>query len=192
MATPQKPKFNVSPDNDDVPDIPDEIQADEEQPIGLTADQLNEQGFNDEQDEAEVRKLNPPTGDWFKEDTFEYVKRVNTEDQMTGDIDHSGRTLMTFTGRPEPRTANGIDYQPMFFIRISPDRRYKQDKPQEVDLAYKLFLKAKELYLALYAEKPRNLGQLKDMLCEASYVVRSMNGDNGAIAVDIKPKRQQR
>lgn len=190
MATPQKPKFNVT--TDEIPEMPDEIHADADQGAGLTADQLNEQGFNDEQDEAELKKLNPPTGDWLKENTFDYVKRVNLEDQMVGDIDPSGRTFMTFTGKPEPRTANGIEYQPMFFVRISPDRRYKQDKPQEVDMAHKLYLKAKELYLSLHAEKPRNFGQLITMLCEDNYVIRSMNGDNGAIAVDIKPKRQQR
>lgn len=160
--------------------------------VGLTLDQLNNIGFNNQQDEAEYAKLNPPVGDWVKEDRWQFSTRLNSNDDSPNDINSSGRTTLNFMGKPESRQANGLEYQPMLFLRISPDRRYKQDKPTEVDMAYKLFLRAKELYLQLNSETPKNIGQLVNMLCEDSFVLRTMNGDNGPVVVDIKAKRQQR
>lgn len=162
------------------------------EPTSLTLDQLNNVGFNDKQDEAEYSKLNPPVGDWLKEDRWACSIRVNNSDIANTDLDSNGRTTLNFMGKPESRQANGIEYQPMLFLRISPDIRYKQDKPTEVDMAYKLFLRAKELYLQLNSEKPKNIGQLVNMLTEDSFVLRTMNGDNGPIVVDIKVKRQAR
>lgn len=162
------------------------------EPVGLTLDQLNQIGFNNQQDESEYAKLNPPVGDWIKEDRWQFSTRLNTNDSSPKDINSSGRTTLNFMGKPESRQANGLEYQPMLFLRISPDIRYKQDKPTEVDMAYKLFLRAKEIYLQANSQKPSNIGQLVNMLCEDSFVLRTMNGDNGPLVVDIKVKRQQK
>lgn len=182
-----------TPDDDDIPEIPPAFDgsngSSDTLNEGLTLEELNERGFNDAQDEEELKKLNPPTGDWIKDDRWVVAKRTNTEDSSEGDLDTQGRTIFTFQGKPQARTANGLEYQPTFFLRVSPDRRFKADKPQEVDMAYKLFLKTKELYISSKGEKPKNIGQLVKMLIEDSYIVRSMNGDSGAIAVDIKPLR---
>jgi hypothetical protein len=157
----------------------------------LTLEQLNELGFDDERDEAELAKLNPPTGDWMKSDTWELSQNTYTDNNAPGDIDPAGRTVFVITGKPEPRTANGMEYQPTLRIRISPDKRYKQDEPTKVDGLYKLFLEAKELYLAMKGEKVRKMGQLLKMLCEDSYVARTMKGDNNPV-VQLKLKTQMR
>jgi len=173
--------------------MPEEFNEDDiaAEATTLTLDQLNNLGFNDAQDEAEYAKLNPPVGDWTKEDRWQFSSRVNNADTMSTDISSSGRTVLNFMGKPESRIANGLEYQPMLFLRLSPDIRYKQDKPTDVDMAYKLFLRAKELYLHLNSEKPRYIGQLIKMLVEDSFVLRTMNGDNGPIVVDIKAKSQR-
>lgn len=190
-----KPVTAMNPDDDKNDDfkMPEEFEADP-LPNGegaLSADALNSMGFNDTQDELERQKMNPPVGDWDKEDRWEYEKRVNSEDRQVGDIDGAGRTFLIFKGKPKSREANGLDYEPMLFLRISPDKRYKQDKPTEVDSSYKLFLKVKDMYIEKKGEKVKNFGQLKSMLEEDSYVVRTMNGDNGAIVVDVRVKRQR-
>lgn len=175
-----------------VPSVPSEYIADEQNGSSsgtLSLDDLGNIGFNDTQDEAERAKLNPPTGDWEKDDRWEFKKTVNNNDSITGDIDPTGRTYLSFAGKPIARQANGIEYQPMMFIRLSPDRRYKVDKPTDVDMAYKLFLKAKDIYLELKAEKPTKLLNLVTMITEDNIILRTMNGDNGPIVVDIKAKK---
>lgn len=158
----------------------------------LSLDQLNELTFDDSRDEAERAKINPPTGDWEKEDRWKFDKRVNAADSVHGDIDPTGRTFFNVFGKAKTRVVGDISHDPTLFLRISPDIRYKQDKPNEVDMAYKLFLKAKDVYTELYEQKPTKLGQLITMLEEDNYVVRTMNGDNGPVIVDVKVKRNRR
>jgi hypothetical protein len=154
----------------------------------LSLDDLANVAFNEAQDEAEYSKLNPPIGDWIKDDRFQFKKSVNLEDSMPNDIDH-GRTYLSFSGKPAPRAANGMEYQPVLFLRISPDLRYKKDDPGKIDSAYKLCLRAKEAYLTSKGEKCKNLAQMVSFLVEDEYVLRTMNGDNGPLVVDIKAKR---
>lgn len=177
---------------DDVPIIPGERPAAQIVDGTLSLDQLNDLSFDDGRDEVERAKINPPTGDWEKEDRWKFEKRVNAADSVHGDIDPSGRTFLNIVGKPKQREANGISYEPTLFLRISPDIRYKQDKPNEVDMAYKLFLRAKDMYTEMHSEKPTKLGQLITMLEEDNYVLRTMNGDNGAVVVDVKMKRSRR
>src|SRR3990167_11215321 len=158
----------------------------------LSDSDVDEIGFNDEQDEAERAKLNHPTGDWEKDDSWKSEKRVQAGNCMPGDLDSAGRTSFNVMGKPKPRQQAGLEYEPTLFLRLSPDRRYKEDKPTDVDMAYKLFLKAKDVYIALHSEKPATLRQLRVMLEEDNYVVRTMNGDNGPVVVDIKVKRERR
>lgn len=197
MATRNNTPVNtVNADDEDEFNIPDEVDIPEHsndvivpQQGALSLQDLDNIGFNDARDEQERAKLNPPTGDWEKEDQWKADIRCQQGNCMPGDLDPTGRTSLNFMGKPKPRQANGMEYEPMLFIRLSPDIRYKEDDPSKTDMAYKLFLKAKDLYMELYKEKPRNLKQLMTMLREDAYIVRTMNGDNGPIVVDIKAKR---
>lgn len=176
----------------DVPTLPTDRPATNIVEGTLSLDDLNSLGFDDSRDETERAKINPPTGDWEKEDRWKFEKRVNAADSVHGDIDPTGRTFLNVVGKPKQREANGISYEPMLFLRLSPDIRYKQDKPAEVDMAYKLFLKAKDMYTEMYSEKPTKLGQLIAMLEEDSYILRTMSGDSGPVIVDMKVKRSRR
>lgn len=161
----------------------------------LSFDQLNNMVFDEERDESEFAKLNPPSGDWKKEDRWDFAEkdvRVNVEDSIPGDVDGRGRTTFNFAGKPAARQAHGMEYHPTLFLRISPDIRRKKDKPDEVDMAYKLFLKAKEMYITLKGEKVQKMVQLVDMLVEDNYILRTMNGDSGPVVVDIKVERKVR
>ena len=178
-------EFNVPTDNN--------TNSQHSDVTGMLSDSdVDEMGFNDEQDEAERAKLNPPTGDWEKTDSWKSEKRVQVGNCMPNDLDDAGRTSFNVMGKPKPRQQAGLEYEPVLFLRISPDLRYKEDKPTDVDMAYKLFLKAKDVYIALNGEKPKNMRQLRVMLEEENYIVRTMNGDNGPIVVDIKVKRERK
>ena len=204
MASRNNVNTQVVPSEDDIDDLPPELgeESSASMPVsngssssssaGISLDDLKGLGFNDEQDEYERAKLDAPTGDWEKADRWKIEKRVYVGDCVLGDIDPVGRTVLTVSGKPKPRTANSIEYEPMLFVRISPDRRYKVDKPSEVDNAYKLFLQSKDVYLALKQERVRNIGQLIAMLVEDVYLVRTMNGDNGPIVVGLKAKVERR
>lgn len=188
----------TSPDTNEEFDMPAEFADDPTLPpahSGSTSTvqsmsdaDFDQQSFNDDQDELERAKLNPPVGDWKKDTSWEYSKQVIVDDQQQGDFDPTGRTFLVFAGKPVAREANGLQYEPALRLRISPDKRYKADKPTEVDTAYKLFLKAKDVFLEAKGQKPKNMAELRNMLQHDAYIIRTMNGDNGAIVVDVKLK----
>lgn len=207
MANRNNVNTKVSEDNDDIDDLPTEI-TDEQVPQGnrstnssangemvvggLGLDTWDEKGFNDDRDEIERTKLDAPPGDWFKKERWEFEERVYANDTMPDDLNPAGRTFFTFKGEPESRVANGgMVYTPNMYLRISPDIRYKLDKPDVVDMAYKLFLRAKDLFLDVKGEKatPRKLIMF---LSEDEYTVRTMRGDNSPIIVDVKKTVQRR
>lgn len=205
MATRTTKVEDIDTDIPELPDLPEGDEFDETKVQGsngsasspsvsgsLSSDDLDSLGFNDKRDEAERAKINPPAGDWDKEEPWKFEKRVRAGDSQPGDIDPEGRTSLSFWGKPKAKQANGMEYEPTLFIRISPDVRYKEDDPTKVDMAYKLFLQAKDLYISLYEEKPKNLGQLRKMLMEDVYIVRTMNGDTGPIVTNIRAKQRKR
>lgn len=146
-----------------------------------------------EQFEDSYKKLNPPKGDWEKDDRWTFEYRFNENDSQPGDINAAGRSFLTFSGKPAAREVGGISYQPMLFLKVSPDARFKADKPAEHDLSHRLWLKANnELFMALNEREPKNSLEVKAMLQEGHYVMRTMNGDNGPIVVDIRQKRVKR
>lgn len=187
--------------NEVVDDIPDELD-DEESAVspgtnqgssaGMSLEDLSGMSMDDARDEEERKRLDPPSGDWIKDDTWKFEKRVNTQDVSHGDIDSSGRTFFSVYGKPQSRVKDGIEYTPTLFIRMSPDIRYKVDDPSKVDLSYRLYLKAKDLYLYINQEKVRTFGQLIGMLESEDYLVRTMTGDNGPLVIDLKPKVNKR
>jgi len=190
--------------NDDIDVIPDELDDEGSKPSstsaqvngqssstssGMTIDQLNATGFDNKRDDHTYRTLNNPTGDWLKTERWKFSKVVYEGDCMPGDIDPTGRTMLIVSGKPNPRQVGDIEYAPDLFLRISPDIRYKKDKPGEIDNSHKLYIKAKEdVYLSIHSERATSFGQLIAMLEEDSYKVRTMNGDNGPIILDIKDK----
>lgn len=168
--------------------------TDTESTGALASSDLATMSFNDTQDEEERKRLFPPAGDWLKVDEFDSSDpEFRSDDCQLGDISPKGRMILSFMGKPEARyNSTGDEFQPTLFIRISPDRRYKIDKPSEVDLAYKMFLRAKDLYLEIKGEKPVNPEELRVMLASESYTIRTMQGDSGPFCLDIKPNRKAR
>ena len=199
MSTRNTTTHTPLPTIDDIPDeLDDEPTTGSTSPkangqqltgAGMSLDQLNTMGFDDSRDELIRQKLTPPTGDWVKSERWKLQKIVYIGDSQPGDVDPEGRTMFVVSGKPDARQANSMEYQPQLFVRLSPDVRYKPDKPEEIDNAHKLFNKAKtDVYIALHSEKPTRFAQFITMLEEDSYVVRTMNGDNGPIVVDIKAR----
>lgn len=181
-----------SEDNDDIDDIADELNDGNtpETPStdsrangnmmasGLSLDQLDEKGFNEERDEQTRLTLNTPGGDWIKRDRWECEVRVRENDCMPDDLDPSGRTFFLLSGEPETRVVGGHAYTPKMFMRISPDIRWKPDAPDTIDMAHKLFMRAKDLYLDVKRERatPR---KLIAFLESDEYAVNTMPGNGG-------------
>lgn len=198
-TSPQLSTYNV----DDIPElgaIPDEIN-DEGQghnhyttaEATIDLESLRGLGFNHKQDELERAKMTPPRGDWEKEEPFTFEVSFNEADSAPGDcFPTRGRVYYKFAGYPKPRVVNGLSYRPMLFLRISPDKRQKQDDPTKTDKSYQLFLEAKDLYLAQKGESASDQAQLITLLVEHSYLVNTMNGDNGVVVLHVKDKRQPR
>ncbi len=186
---------NVNPkgseENDDIDDLPSEITSEETSrntdarangqttTSGMSLDELDERGFNDERDEETRLKLITPGGDWLKKERWEFEQRVFANDSMPDDLDPAGRTFFIFKGPAEPRVANGGHvYTPDMFFRISPDIRYKPDNPDQLDMPHKLFMRAKDLFLEVRGERatPR---KLIDFLENEEYTVNTMPGNSG-------------
>jgi len=175
--------------DDDVDAIPEEHIVND---ISNTVSALSVEALNDltpsnrQRDELERQKLTHPVGDWVKVDRWEqHDPRIFTEDSQPGDINPAGRTMLSFSGKCQPRVVNGIEHDPMFFLRISPDLRQNQNNDKVPDMAYKLWLRVEELYLTLYGAQWETGRQLFTMLTEDTFIIRTMKGDNKPI-VDIK------
>lgn len=179
-------------------DVPPTFESDEpassssNNVVGLSMDELLGKSLDNTRDEADYAAMYPPTGDWIKEKSWLVDKFVYTQDQQPGDIDPAGRTFLTFEGFPNSRVANGQEYEPKLRLRISPDKRTKQDNPKEVDSAYKLYLEAKEVYLALHGETCKQMAKLVHCLMHDSYAVRTMRGDQGPLIIQVKDKSKVR
>ena len=221
MATPVK-QNRVSPDDyidsvdtapvskpsthigDDIPDMPDEY-IDSPSDIeditnntgpsvqgALSTDDLDNYTRDSAKSEHVRSLVNAPTGDWVKDDRWMYEKRVYQGNCEHGDLDPVGRTVLQFNGKPKARVVSSIEHQPMLFLRISPDVRYKKDEPNKLDMMTKLFSQAEDLYLSLNGKVWSTLRELRVMLENDDYIVRTMNGDSGAVIVGLKAIRAQR
>lgn len=209
MAT--KPSVQVSgievgsdipsiPELDDLPDIPDELDDDVTGPIApvssgnsynaLSSEDLENMSFDGlaARDEANRAKIDPPAGDWLKDDRWVFGSRIAEGNCEVGDINPVGRTIFSVMGKPKARQVDGIDHQPTLFIRVSPDIRYKEDG-KTFDSMHRMWLRVKDLHLALHDAKLSTPKQLKSMLEEDEYVVRTMRGDDGPIVVGVKMRQ---
>lgn len=189
-------------DDDDIPESMDDSQVkprvtsagtngNTSSSAGMSLEELDERGFDEARDERIRAAMDPPSGDWFKIGRWEWEKRNYTNDTMPDDIDPAGRTFFQFTGEVESRTMGEHTYTPKLFLRISPDVRFKVDKPEEIDIAHKLWLRAKDLYLKVKLEKP-TIRKLVMFLAEDDYIVRTMKGDSSPITVDVRQKVERR
>jgi hypothetical protein len=201
--TTQMPAPKAAHSNDDlIPDIPDEINDEgtvrsntftsSENTVDLET--LRGLGFNKEQDELDRKKLNPPRGDYEKEGPFRFEARIFDGDCAMGDINPQGRTVYNFSGTPKTLVVNGMEYKPTLFISMSPDVRHQERDPSKVDNKRKLFVQAKDLFLALHGREAANHAELVVMLMEDPYVINTMvrTDDGGLQVVNIKKKVQRR
>lgn len=157
---------------------------------GLSIDELNAKGFDNEERDAEnYKRMNPPAGDWVKKSHWTYEKFVISDDRQPGDVDPAGRTILSFTGKPETRIVDGIDYEPMIRLRISPDLRTKEnERTGEVEntLDHKLYLFVKfELYVAMKGEKPRSIGDIARFLEYDEFGFRTMKGTDSPVILEL-------
>lgn len=194
-----------SDDNDDIDNIPVEMDDSQNRASmsnaatngntssaeGMSLEELDEKGFNETRDEQLRAAMDPPAGDWFKSTRAEWEKRVYVNDTMPDDLDPAGRTFFSFTVEVDSRTMGEHTYTPKLFLRISPDARFKQDEPEKIDMAHKLWLRAKDLYLSVKEEKP-TIRKLIMFLAEDDYILRTMKGDNSPVVVDVKRKVERR
>lgn len=194
MAT--KPNTNSTLDinEDDVDAVPEEhIVNNTDNTAALSIDALNDlTPANRQRDELERQKLTPPIGDWIKDTRWTMnAPIVYSGDSEQGDINPAGRTMLSFSGKCQTRTVNSIEYDPQFYLRISPDKRMSKNNEKVVDMPYKMWLKVEDLYLSLNGAKWTTGKQLFSMLMEDTFVIRTMAGDNNPI-VDIKPQQRKR
>lgn len=209
MASPTKPRFNAVADTDtntedisdtaethkgftadDLPETPSNGTSNQQ---GMSMEELDDVEFDTERDEQTRKLMTLPRGDWVKEDRWEFAgKVVFNQDSQPGDIDPAGRTIFSFTGKPNPRTENGISYQPQLRIQVSPDYRPKLEFETkkiiegQPDPKHAMYMKAKEVYLAIHNEELKRPRQLLYFFCEDRFAVTTMNGDNGVMPTAVK------
>lgn len=190
MATRNNMKPEFKDDIDD-PALPPEFTHDDDDNLSL--DTITGTEFNRKRMNEDLKRISPPDGTWMKEDRWENFKRsINVNDSMPDDIDENGRTVYSIYGKPTPRIVDDTEHQPTLFIRVSPDIRYKKDDTTKFDLAYTMFLKASEVYLAIHGSELTNDTMLKYFLEEDEFALRTMKGDNGLVVTGIQQKRLQR
>lgn len=186
---------NSETSNDDQP--PDEIRPDEEvKPVNSLND-LDDQEMNNERDEAVRSKLFPPSGDWTKEDIWseeDHFRMVHLDqDKQPGDVSTKGRRIYVIYGKMKPRVdRDGNEFEYLANIRISPDLRYKEDDTSKVDILHKLWLRAKDIYIAIKEEKPKSHKELIIFLLDEKYLVNTLRGDGEPFVWDLKIIRKGR
>lgn len=195
MAAPrnrQQDVPSVEETDTDIPDIPAEFDDASSNGMSASLDTLNRVTFDDDRDELEYKKMTPPPGDWEKVERWQVKEYIYTNDTAPGDRNPNGRLVWAITGYPKVRIVNGLDYCPLLMIRISPDLRFKEGSTTDRDSAYKLFLQCKNLFISLKGRSPKGSEELLPVLAEDAYTVRTMQGDNGPVVVQVKANRRGR
>ena len=170
-------------------------EADDTTPnVGISESEFEGINTDDARDERTRATLDPPQGDWLKTDKFDFSYEFRPDDKMPGDIKPNGRTILKFAGNPDPRTVNGIEYTPRFFINISPDFRASERDAKKPDLTHQLWLRAKDLFMSVRQCKHKDIAELCKFLQVEEYIVRaakSQSGDN-LYVVGLKNKESLR
>lgn len=189
---------DLPPEFDGVPTSPERASAPSSTTVSLA--ELTFTNTNTaKRDELERAKLDPPIGDWEKNDRWESRVSVIESDSMPGDVYAGGRIVVTVWGKPKPRTKLGLEYEPTIRIRFSPDIRHRPDDVEKIDSSYKIYLLTKDLYLALNGRKVESVGDmqaqlqaLESMLVEESYVVNTTVFNNSLFTQGLKVKMVRR
>ena len=179
---------NVSPDvtnHSAIPEFDDGDDVPQHNAVGLSEDDFAGIVTDDARDEKNRATLDPPQGDWLKTEKFEFSSVFMEDDSMPGDLYPAGRLILKFAGYPDVRIANGVDYKPRFFLNLSPDVRYKD---KELDLTHKLFLRAKDLFLADKQRKYKDIAELIKFLRFEEYIIRMAKGTDSLYCVGLKSK----
>ena len=150
---------------------------------------------NSHDEEIERAKLDPPAGDWEKDDRWESRVFIVEQDSLPNDLFAGGRIVINIWGKPKARVKMGLEYQPTLRVRLSPDKRHRQDEPEKIDSSYKMYLLAKDLYLALNGRKLETVGDkkaqlqaLEEMLTEENYVINTTVFNNSLFSQGLKVK----
>ena len=213
-------------DNDDLPEVnlppmdsPEEFETDlpDYEPghttvVTMSWEELNDLSTESSTDEAEWQKLNPPMRvDYIKEDKWEFnasddpsrgVRKdhyINPNDKQQGDLSPEGRIYLSFRGYCKPHMHQGHLYTPLFTLRLSPDKREKEDKNGKmvVDSAHLRYLEVTNAYLAYHGEtldkrQKGFLTRLVNFVVNDPFKVNHFNGDNGPFVNKVKPVYQKR
>ena len=161
------PEFATDEDDDTTPNV------------GISEDEFAGINTDEARDERTRATLDAPQGDWLKTNRFEFSYEFRVEDKMDGDIKPQGRTILRLVGNPDPRTVNGIEYAPRFFINISPDFRGSQNDPKKADLSHQLWLRAKDLFMSVRQKKHKDIAELCKFLQTEEYIIRAAKGQGG-------------
>jgi hypothetical protein len=149
----------------------------------LTTAQITGASFNRSQRAEDHKLMSAPAGDYVKEARWlETFKRTSFDsDREPGDVYPDGRSVYTISGKPEPRTVEGVTYQPTLFIRCSPDRRMHRERLGEFDFNYTMYHRICEVFLRVMGRDLENENDLQQFLEEGQYTINTMVGRDGRL-----------
>ena len=137
---------------------------------------------------AVTRKRNMAPGGTYVTDPDTYGEFTVTPSKQ-----EDGRRVFAFFGRAR-YAGRGETVETALRFRISPDTRPKKDQDGNVvegkdDLASRMWASAIATYEKVNDEAPKNTGQLVDFLKAGSLRLRTMQGDDDLIVLNITPAR---
>lgn len=187
MGTEDVPTFEADEKEVTSFDAPDESQA-------LTMEDLEALDADDESYARTRQGLYPPSGNWAKSEQWSYSSFTRHDDSLPGDINPAGRTFVRVFGKPDERVdRSGAAFQPQLSILVSPDKRMDRNDPSKIDLAHRMFLMVRDLYISLYQEKFKKHSQWAKMLVNDSYIINAWCNNQGEMVVkSISQKRDER
>jgi|SRR5215471_1022110 len=177
--SPQEPQDSV-----DLPPAFDDTDTDES--TRLSEGQITGKTFDTGRRQERHKEMTAPPGDYNKSvrwDTFEV--RWREDDSQPGDVYPQGRVVYSVSGKADKKVVNGIEYEPLLFIRLSPDER-QHSNPSfkgEMDFQYKMYDRVCEAFLAVNGRELKDENDLKHFLEEGEYTLNTMLGSDGRLGV---------
>lgn len=130
-----------------------------------------------EADEAAIKEVMAPAG-YYETDRL-FLSRK----------DQPGEPRKTFFYGTGVREAGGKTYTPRLRFTISPDKAYGKtdgvEDESKLAHAYNLYLSAKRAFQTVTGEKPRTRTELEDYLTTSPLKLRTMQGNDGLVVLDI-------
>jgi len=180
-----QPNRNQAPPVD-LPPAFDDAHADDSENPRLSQGQITGKTFDTGRRQERHKEMTAPPGDYTKStrwDTFEI--RWREDDSQPGDTYPQGRVTYSISGKADKKTVNGIEYEPLLFIRLSPDERHHQNPSfkGEMDFQYKMYDRVCEAFLAIHGRELKNEDDLKLFLEEGEYTLNTMLGSDDRLGV---------